>query len=429
MIDYPRLSASCSFHPFDNGGGREEYVLATADGRQFRVSALARQILGRLDGETRLDQLASQLSEESIPITADQLRTLLEEKYSRLGVIEDGTSPPPESELGNRVRRRPGFPILLTLNVVPQRVVGFFAGLLRFLYSPAIALPLLALIVWSHLGVYRTQLDAARLTPESYLWITAWCLLSIVIHELGHAAAVSRFGGQPGAIGCGLYLLLPTFYADVSQLWRFPRRQRMVVDLGGAYFQEIVFAGFALGAMANGSSPEMLATCRLIDLMVLTALNPLFHFDGYWFLADYLAIPKLQKTALQTLRGVGRKLVGRPAVMPGLPKLGRFATAVYMSYAMLSTAFMAAIVWLLYSHLSSTLLRLPRVAPQAWAQALAALHSGDLAQIFVQSMTLFFLFAFPLTALVGAYLLLARCVRLVIDRFFGSALRAPSQGG
>lgn len=428
MIEHPRLSAACTFHPFDNGGGREEYVLATGDGRQFRVSALARQILRRLDGTTGLDELARQLQAEAIAVTADQLRALLEEKYSRLGVIEDGDEPPPEHELGTRVRRRPGFPILLTLDLVPQRVVAALAGGLRHLFAPALAVPVLCWIAWSHAAVYRTPLDVARLTPESYLWITGWCLLSIVVHELGHAAAVSRFGGQPGTIGCGLYLLLPTFYADVSQLWRFPRRQRMVVDLGGAYFQQIVFAAFALGTLGT-ADPVLLATCHLIDLMVLTALNPLFHFDGYWFLADYLAIPKLQKTAFETLRSHGRRLLGRSAELPALPPMGRFATAVYLSYAVLSAAFMAAIVWLIYRYLSSTLLRLPQVAPEAVHLAAAALRSGDLPQIFVQGMTLFFLFAFPLTALVGLFLLLTRGVRTAARRFSRKLIDAPSQGG
>ena len=51
MIEYPKLAASCSFHAFDNGGGSEEYVLATAGGRQFKVSGLAYKILSRLDGK------------------------------------------------------------------------------------------------------------------------------------------------------------------------------------------------------------------------------------------------------------------------------------------------------------------------------------------------------------------------------------------
>ena len=339
----PRLAASCSFHTFDNGGGSEEYVLATACERQFKVSALAYKILSRLDGKTHVDQIAAQLNAEAVPITPDQLRALLEQRYVPLGVIEDGTAPEPQAGPVQTVRttRKIGFPMLLTWNLVPPRLVAWASARLRFLYAPAAILPLLGLIAWSHAWVYRTDLHAAALTPESYLRITALCLLSILFHELGHAAAVSRFGGTPGAIGCGLYLLVPTFYADVSQLWRFPRRHRMVVDLGGAWFQQIAFAALALGAVRTGN-PELLATCRLIDLMVMTALNPLFHFDGYWLLADYLAIPRLQGTAFRFLGSRLRQLAGRPAEPPKLPPMGWVARALFLFYSLFAGVFLVA---------------------------------------------------------------------------------------
>jgi len=431
MSDYPRLAASCSFHAYDNGGGGgEEYVLATADGRQFKISRLARDILGRLDGKTSIAGIAAQLNASAVPISPDQLRALLEQKYAPLGVIEDGTAPPgPETRV--RVVRRIGFPMLVACNVVPQRLVAWASARLAFLYSPWAVLPLLVLIAWAHGAVYRGALQALTLTPESYLRITAYCLLSILFHELGHAAALSRFGGTPGAIGFGLYLLLPTFYADVSQLWRFPRRHRMVVDLGGAWFQQIAFAAFALAAVRIGDA-ELLATCRLIDVMVLTALNPLFLFDGYWLLADYLAIPRLQRTAFQYLGWRARRLASRPAEPPKLPPLHRAARALFHSYSLLAGFFLAATFWLVYRHLSTTLLRLPAVLSQASRMAAAAFAHGDAALFVTRSMALFFLAAFPATALLGLILYLRRLLHFCAGRLArraGRAHRGLPQGG
>ncbi len=423
MIEYPKLAASCSFHAFDNGGESEEYVLATAGGRQFKVSGLAYKILSRLDGKAHVDQIAAQLNAEAVPITPDQLRALLEQRYVPLGVIEDGTAPePPASAL--RTTRKIGFPMLLTWNLVPPRVVAWASTRLRFLHAPAAILPLLGLIVWSHAWVYRTDLHAAALTSESYLRITLLCLLSILFHELGHAAAVSRFGGTPGAIGCGLYLLVPTFYADVSQLWRFPRRHRMVVDLGGAWFQQIAFAALALGAVRTGN-PELLATCRLIDLMVMTALNPLFHFDGYWLLADYLAIPRLQGTAFRYLGWRFRRLTGRSAEPPKLPVMGRVARGVFLLYSVLAGAFLVATLWFVYHYLSTTFLRFPRVAPQAFHAVVAAFESGNVPLFLVRSISLFFLAAFPATAVIGLVLYLVRRARLCARWLARLAGRAP----
>jgi putative peptide zinc metalloprotease protein len=410
MIEYPKLAATCSFHAFDNGGGSEEYVLATAGGRQFKVSGLACKILSRLDGRASIEEIAAQLNAEAVPITPDQLRALLEQRYVPLGVIEDGAASEPPAGV-SRTTRKIGFPMLLTWNLVPSRVVAWASAGLRWLYAPMAILPLLGLIVWSHSFVYRTDLHAAALTSESYLRITLLCLLSILFHELGHAAAVSRFGGTPGAIGCGLYLLVPTFYADVSQLWRFPRRHRMVVDLGGAWFQQIAFAALALGAVRTGN-PELLATCRLIDLMVMTALNPLFHFDGYWLLADYLAIPRLQSTAFRYLGWRLRRLTGRPAEPPKLPVMNRLARGVFLFYSILASAFLVATVWFVYHYLSTTLLRFPRVAPQAFHAVVDAFESGNVPLLLVRSISLFFLAAFPGTAVIGLVLYLVRLVRL-----------------
>lgn len=430
MTEFPRLSASCTFHAYDNGGGSEEFVLATSGGRQFKISGLSRRILGRFDGRTRVDQIAADLNSESVPITPDQLRELIRQKYVPLGIIQDGELPEPPPEVSRTVRRI-GFPMLLTWNLVPARLVGWLSSRLRFLFSPFALAPLAALIVWAHAGVYGTVLQAAALTPESYLRITAYCILSILFHELGHAAAVSRFGGKPGDIGCGLYLLLPTFYADVSQLWRFPRAHRMVVDLGGVWFQQIAFAAFALVAWRTGDA-ELLATCRLIDLMVLTSLNPLFHFDGYWLLADYLAIPKLQATALKFMGWRLRRLAGRSAEKPKLPPLGWLAHKVFVGYSLLAAVFLCASFWLVYRYLSSTFLRFPVVAPQAFHAVVAAFEAGDWAQVATRTMALFFLAAFPATALIGTFLLLARALQLGSRRIAHWMGRTPTripQGG
>jgi putative peptide zinc metalloprotease protein len=301
--------------------------------------------------------------------------------------------------------------MLLAWNLVPQRAVSWLGRRLRFLYEPAVAVPLLGLIAWAHASVYTTQFHAARLSPESYLRITVLCLLSILFHELGHATAVSRFGGTPGAIGCGLYLLVPTFYADVSQLWRFPRRHRMIVDLGGAWFQQIAFAALAVGAAGTGN-PELLATCRLIDLMVMTALNPLFHFDGYWLLADYLAIPKLQSTAFRSLSWRLRRLLGRPAEPPRLPPLRGVARAVFLGYSMMAGLFLFATFWFVYRHLSTTLMRFPVAASHSSHAVVVAFEAGNVPLLVMRSMALFFLAAFPASALIGLVLYLMRLARL-----------------
>lgn len=62
-------------------------------------------------------------------------------------------------------------------------------------------------------------------------------LFSIIIHELGHIVAAYRYKIQPKDVGMGLYMMRPVLFVDLSDTWRLPRRQRVVIDLGGIYFE------------------------------------------------------------------------------------------------------------------------------------------------------------------------------------------------
>jgi putative peptide zinc metalloprotease protein len=398
--EFPKLSPACSFHVYDGGRGREEYVLGV-DGRHFRISALARRILERFDGKTSLQEIAAVLQRESIAITADELRLLVEQRYSHLGVLE-GEGQPAAPAIPRGVRPT-GFPFLLTWDLVPPGIVCWFARGLAWLYSRPTAVLCLALTLLAHLAVYSPRVAAridSSFSPEQGLAIMALCILSILIHELGHAAAVHRFGGTPGTIGFGLYLLMPTFYADVSQIWRFSRRRRMLVDLGGVYFQQICFAAFAILGLTTHRS-ELLAACQVIDFMVLVTLNPIFRFDGYWFLVDYLAIPRLQGLALRYPVYLLRRLAGRPAELPDVPPLGRVETIVFRSYAVLSGLFLICVVGLAYRSLSSAMSGIPVLLPALLKTVRTAVDEGNVLAVIDRALVLFLLFAFPASALLG----------------------------
>jgi putative peptide zinc metalloprotease protein len=78
-----------------------------------------------------------------------------------------------------------------------------------------------------------------------------------------------------------MFMLMPIFFANVSQIWILPKKSRITVDLGGIYFQHIAFTIFAVAA-AITHLPSFPAACIAIDVMCLIAINPAFRFDGYW---------------------------------------------------------------------------------------------------------------------------------------------------
>src|SRR5206468_290169 len=73
--------------------------------------------------------------------------------------------------------------------------------------------------------------------PGLLLTVFAITVVSAGFHEFGHAAALRRGGGTPGAMGAGLYLVWPAFYTDVTDSYRLGRGARLRTDLGGLYFK------------------------------------------------------------------------------------------------------------------------------------------------------------------------------------------------
>jgi hypothetical protein len=144
----------------------------------------------------------------------------------------------------------------------------------------------------------------------------------------------------------------------------------------------------------------------VIDFMVLMTLNPIFRFDGYWFLVDYLSIPRLQSVALRYPGYLLRRLTGRPAEPPDLPALGRVERIVFRSYAALAGLFLISVLGLAYRSLSSALAGIPILVPVILDTVRTSIAHGDVLAVLDRVLVLFLLLAFPASAVLGLVLYL-----------------------
>jgi putative peptide zinc metalloprotease protein len=396
-----RLREGCEFYPYDGAKDKEEFIVKTPDNRQFKISALTKDILQRLDGNRTLDDVSRELEARSVSISGDKLRDLLLQQYGKLNILESSC---PDLIEQNRLNptAEVKLPFLLHWNIIPDKQVGFVASRLKFLYHNVSIVAGLILIALTHYMVYAQHTAFNHISNAGSLWVLLLCLTSILCHEFGHAAAVTRYGGAPGPIGFGLYLLLPSFYADVSVIWKFRRKERMVVDLGGIYFQQLSFVVFALLGHYF-MAPEFFAVCYFIDLMALFNLNPVFRFDGYWFLVDYLALPNLYRQALKYIAYKVRRALGLKAEKVVLPQMRWFAYGVFIIYSLVCNIFLIAVIWFSYRYLTNMVVRLPIVLPQIILSIWMALKTHDAALFFNRLIALFFVIAFAGTALIGMY--------------------------
>jgi putative peptide zinc metalloprotease protein len=158
-------------------------------------------------------------------------------------------------------------------------------------------------------------------------------LASFMFHEFGHAAASRHYAARPAEIGFGLYLIFPVFYCNVTDIWRLPRLQRIVVSLGGVYFQLIASAVLVPFSLATDSRTLNLVIAGNLVAMLAT-LNPFFRFDGYWVYSDFFSIPNLRKRAEEMNAATLRSLFGgkaSPEKAPNALRLYAAGSAIFFS--------------------------------------------------------------------------------------------------
>ena len=107
--------------------------------------------------------------------------------------------------------------------------------------------------------------------------------------------------------GLMLYFGMPAFFVDTSDIWRSPRRARMLVSAAGP-MSDLFVGGLAAllvllipgDTLLNSVAYKLAFTCYIATLF---NANPLLELDGYYILVDWLRLPDLRRRALEFMRG------------------------------------------------------------------------------------------------------------------------------
>jgi putative peptide zinc metalloprotease protein len=215
---------------------------------------------------------------------------LVEHKLEPFGLIH-GTAPGVEA-----VARTPLLALRFRVPVLPARAVRPIAWALRPLFAPPIVGGCLAGLVWfdwwlAHHGLGRGTVEVLT-RPSLMLLVLGALLASAVWHEIGHATACRASGAEPGAIGAGLYLVMPALYTDVTDSYRLDRAGRVRTDLGGVYHNVIGVLACAAAYRATGFEP-LLVIAMLAQLEIVQQFVPFIRLDGYWVISDLIGVPDL----------------------------------------------------------------------------------------------------------------------------------------
>ena len=200
----------------------------------------------------------------------------------------------------------------LRLPLIKERFVGVISERLAVAYHPLAAVGLLGLMaVILVLGLQYQVFTVDSFTTADFWTAYALFIASLIVHEFGHSSACARYGARPSDIGFTFYLIYPAFYSDVSAAWELKKWQRVIVDLGGTYFQFVAGAVYIIAYLYTGWTPLQIAILLILG-GCLFSLNPVLKFDGYWVVADALGVTNLSKQPKRIFRYLRNKLMRKP---------------------------------------------------------------------------------------------------------------------
>jgi CRP-like cAMP-binding protein/Zn-dependent protease len=130
-------------------------------------------------------------------------------------------------------------------------------------------------------------------------------LLLVMVHEMGHAVTLIRYGRKVKSAGILIYFGSLAFFVDSSDGLMLDRGQRIVNSFAGPYASLIVAATASLLAWTfpgAAISPTLYKFAVLAYLIQFMNMIPLLELDGYWILSDTIQVPDLRPRSLAFIR-------------------------------------------------------------------------------------------------------------------------------
>lgn len=147
------------------------------------------------------------------------------------------------------------------------------------------------------------------------LALTVLQVLSISVHEAGHALAIRHYKRRVRRFGVSMYYLFPCMYVDSTDMALGTRGQRIVVSLAGPIAGLSTAAACALAAAALPGTlvgELMFKAASLFIFQFVFNMLPILELDGYLVLVDALDTPFLRQRSMWFVRTAAlRKLRAR----------------------------------------------------------------------------------------------------------------------
>jgi putative peptide zinc metalloprotease protein len=286
----PLLSKDITFNPLNK---TEYFIHQTIYDHRIKITSELYNFIQLIDNQKDLESIVCEYnSRYDSNITVEFAREFLYKKLGVYGIIES-------DEVLIKPNQKPNY-IKLNFVVINEKIVSRFTKYLHFLFTPKIlrAIIFLAVIILTLCFYnYSNQIFYKSIPKSDWLFFLALSFISVTFHEFGHASSAHHFGAKHGGIGGGFYLFMPVYFADVTDIWKLPKQQRIVVNLAGIYF-ELIYVICLILIGYSFTLPILIVFGCIIFISSLRNLNPFFRSDGYWILSDAIEKPNLMSHGL-----------------------------------------------------------------------------------------------------------------------------------
>lgn len=293
----PKTSSNVQVKFFKKDERGDFYIIGIKGRSNYlKIHSAGKEIIEMLDGNTSVADITESLRKKNIEANVPRFIKLLAEE----GFLEN--IPPLKIREKSSSLMIHYIPLLKRTEYILKALYSVFRSLFRkelLVFLTGVNFIILATFLSAMLVGYIDvkEFFFLRSSMASAISIYAFLImpLLIAIHEFSHALVCFHYGGKPKEMGIALFIFVPFFYSDTTDVWMLDKRQSIMVFLAGplsTFFigNLCVVLSFLLPTLYS-SLLRMAAFGAYI--VVLIGFNPLFESDGYFILQTLTDFPNL----------------------------------------------------------------------------------------------------------------------------------------
>ncbi|CDN30752.1 hypothetical protein BN938_0647 [Mucinivorans hirudinis] len=301
----PILSDGIKFNKLNDN----DYILCNSSDRHYlKINEDVYNVLCLIDGKRSIGDISVIFeSTYEMSLSVEAITSLLFNDLLKYGILKG-------YEEKVKPYEKPSY-LKLSFTIFNEKVVAKITRYFLFLFKPAVAFTFIVCTISFAIYILINKMDvyySYNIQASLVLFFLAM-FCSVTFHEIGHATAAKFFGATHGGIGGGFYLFKPVYYADVTDIWKLNKKQRVIVSLAGVYF-ELIFC-FIISFLGLISNANILIFISLIvSLNSLFNLIPFLRSDGYWIVSDLTNKPNLFSYSKSKVRDAFMWLIKRKKI-------------------------------------------------------------------------------------------------------------------